>query len=729
MTEQTRNVVGDHARVDTVVQAHHVGTVNIHQPRLLTHWPSFELPPERAHFVDREEEQERIAALGAPGGDGIRPDRTGDGTRPRIVAVSGIGGVGKTTLCVRVGHRLSDAYSDGAYYLDLDEHRRDGVVDLAAILIDVLLSLGVEREWLRHDFRGLVRQFWDRTRNKRLLLVIDNARSAAEAESLLPASARSLVLVTSHGPLHGLGPAVEELALSPLSVTHITELLRLFFGEQRWSTADPAAVQALAAVCGGLPKAAEVAGDLARKLPHRGLAALAERLTADLHERGSAPVEAVWDTAYAELAPDTARLYRYLPECPGPFAILPTAAALLGLDLFDAEDALAELVQAGLLDYRAGGYRQHALVRSHARRVGRITDPDGTELAEARARLLHWLRRQTALADLMIAGSRATVQSQLPPLPGVPDADLGSVRADAVRWMEANRHTLYGAVGLAYDSGRNEDAVALTESLWTHFLDYPRHVEVTDPVEGYRSDAIDAFRTGVAAADRTGNLLARVRTRSMLARPLWEQGGFDEAAAALEQACALAGLLDDSYEHRRMAGSAIDFRGQLALARGETAAKYGDRAASLADFAAARADFTAAREIQSAIGNAYGAALQTYQLAKTEAAAGDQPAAAELFERARAEFTALSGRERMAARTAFGLARALRQLGRHPEAEALLAEALASAVARGSGYDEARISSELAELADQVGRPSEAARHRARAAVLRAAAGAGQDNA
>ncbi|MFE2345295.1 hypothetical protein [Kitasatospora cineracea] len=702
MSEQTHNVVGGQAAVGHLVQANEIGAVHIHEARTLVHHHSFELPPEKAYFVDRTEEQRRIAAAADP---------AGEGTRPRILAVSGLGGVGKTALCVRAGHRLADRYANGAHYLDLDEYRREGVPDLAAALTDLLSWLGVEREWLRRDFRGLVRQFWDRTRGKHLLLVVDNARTAAEVEPLLPASAHSLVLTASHGPLYDLGPAAEELALAPLGPEDTADLLRLLLGD-RHAAADPAAVETLAALCGGLPKAAEVAGGLARKHPHRSLAELADRLTADLHRRGSAPVEAVWDTALAELGPDAARLYHLLPECPGPFAVLPTAAALLGRDLLDTEDALAELRTAGLLDHHDGGYRQHALVRGHARRTGHTADPDGTGRAAARARLLHWLRRQCARADLLTAGPRATVQAELPPLPGVPDADLGTAKADALRWMEANRHALYGAVGLAHDSGRDEDAVALAESLWTHFLDHPRH-----------ADATDAFRTAVVAAARTGHLPARVRTRDLLARPLWEQGCFDEAAAAVEQACALATLLDDGYEHRRLAGSAIDFRGQFALARGEAAAARGEDEAAHRDFAAARADFTAARQIQQEIGNAYGAALQTYQLAKTATAAADPAAAADLFAAARTEFAALPGRERMTARTSFGLARALRQLGRHEEAEPLLTEALTAATTRGSSYDEARIRTELAALADATGHPTTAAHHRSRAAALRAEKG------
>ncbi|KDN81485.1 hypothetical protein KCH_67230 [Kitasatospora cheerisanensis KCTC 2395] len=725
-------MVGDHARVDTVVQAHHVGTVNVHQAAAVVHTPAFELPPERAHFVDRAEEQRRIAALAGPGGDPSAPPAAPSvdpdarpaapaappgaerGARPQLVAISGLGGIGKTALCLRVGHRLADRHPDGAHYLDLDDYRRDGAVDPAEVLADLLPGLGVEPAWLGRDFRSLARQYWARTRGGRRLLVIDNARTGAEVQPLLPASAASLVLVTSHGPLYDLGDTAPlELALAPLDADKTAELLRLLLGEQRWADAEPATVHALATACAGLPKAAEVAGELARRLPHRTLAALAERLTAELHQQGSAPVEAVWDAAYAELSPDAARLYRTLAQCPGPYATEHTAAALLGTGLTTAEDALAELVTAGLLDYRAGGYRRHALVRGHAHRRAEQADPTGEERAAARARVLHWLRRQTARADLVIAGRRLTVEPEVPALPGVPDADLGTAKSGALHWMEANRQALYGAVALAHDSGRDEDAVALAESLWTHFLDHPRHAE-----------AIDAFAAAVSAADRAEHLRARVRTRCLLARPLWETARFEEAAEALDRARALAELLGDDFEDRRLAASAVDFGGQLALAEGEWAEAHGDAATARERSTAARAAFDTARDIHLAIGNAYGAALQTYQSAKAAAAADEQADAADLFGRAYEAFAAMTGRQRMTARARHGLGRALLRSEQAADAEPHLAAALADAEDRHSTFDEARIRLDLATLADRTARPEDAARHRARAAELRAAHGA-----
>ncbi|MFK0193342.1 hypothetical protein [Kitasatospora sp. NPDC090308] len=108
MSEQTHNVVGGQARVESLVQANRIDAVHVHQARVLVHHPSFELPPEKAYFVDRAAEQQRIAAAAT-----AEPDAAG--TRPRILAVSGLGGIGKTALCVRAGHRLADRHPDGAH--------------------------------------------------------------------------------------------------------------------------------------------------------------------------------------------------------------------------------------------------------------------------------------------------------------------------------------------------------------------------------------------------------------------------------------------------------------------------------------------------------------------------------------------------------------------------------------------------------------------------------------
>ncbi|MFC8722839.1 hypothetical protein [Kitasatospora sp. NPDC057198] len=64
-------MVGDQARVDHLVRAHRIDAVHIHQEaprpaRAQVHHPSFELLTEKAHFVDRAEEQQSTSAANSP---------------------------------------------------------------------------------------------------------------------------------------------------------------------------------------------------------------------------------------------------------------------------------------------------------------------------------------------------------------------------------------------------------------------------------------------------------------------------------------------------------------------------------------------------------------------------------------------------------------------------------------------------------------------------------------
>ncbi|MEK8143895.1 hypothetical protein NKH18_24005 [Streptomyces sp. M10(2022)] len=165
-------------------------------------------------------------------------------------------------------------------------------------------------------------------------------------------------------------------------------------------------------------------------------------------------------------------------------------------------------------------------------------------------------------------------------------------KAEALRWLESHRLALYGCVRLAFETGLYEDAWALCEPLWTHFLDHPHYADITD-----------AFRMGVAAADRAEFLPAMVRMRCQLARPLWEQGLYDEAAEQLGQALNASEALGESVPERKLRASAVEFRGLLK--------------SELGDWPGAAADFEAAKEAHAEMGNAYGVLLQTYLLGRT----------------------------------------------------------------------------------------------------------------
>ncbi|MEV7777004.1 NB-ARC domain-containing protein [Kitasatospora sp. NPDC088351] len=686
MAKETWNRVDGQVRAGSIVQAQSIGQLHVYGPEGAVSAPC-QLPPELAHFEDRADEQARVLEAVAEG--------SGSGGGPLVVALSGMGGVGKTALGFRLARELRQRGScpDGVLHVDLDDLRRDGAVEVADALGGLIGSLDPETAVAR-SFADRARQYWDLTQDKRLVVVVDNAQSGAEVQPLLPSSSAGVVIVTSHGPLYDLdGARSVELPIGPLSGEDAVSLLRATVADPRLA-ADPEAAAELARRCEGLPAALQVAGRWVRKHRHRELRRLVEELTAELHRNGLPVVEAVWDAAYAGLDPDAARLYRLLPHHPGPVVTGHVAAALLGVGLERAEDALAELETAGLLQRRPDGLGMHALLRGHAlRRAGRRSE-DG-EAAAGRHRLVRWYRRQAGRADLLAAGPRLTVSGPVPDGPAqgeAPDVEFTD-KYRAMHWLESERLALYGCVRIAYEDGLDADAVALCEALWTHFLDHQHYADVTD-----------AFGHGVAAAVRAGDIAATVRMRCQLARPLWEKHRYQEAAEELRLAVNGSGLLGDEPPARKLRASAIEFRGKLASVQG--------------DWAAAAPDFEAARQEHLAIGNDYGVMLQTYLLGRAAVGMGEPGRGVELLTQAHAMAMAL-GRERMTSRTGFELGGALRLAGRREEAARLYEAALAGARARDSVQDELRVLETLVEFCEESGDEGGADGYRAAVRELR----------
>ncbi|MCS0604514.1 hypothetical protein NX794_25345 [Streptomyces sp. LP11] len=653
----------------------------------------YQIPPAPAHFVDREwqQAQARRLVMAGPPGD--------DGSRPLCLLLSGYGGIGKTELAFRLARALHARYPDGVLYVDLDDVRReDGAVEVADVLGELLRGLGAE--WIAPAFPERARQYWSLTHGKRLAVVVDNARYGTEAEPLLPAGSDSLVIVTSHGPLYDLQTrAGAELPLEPPAPADALDLLERITRDARLS-AEPEEARRLLDVCAGLPAALLVAGQWLRRYRDRPLARLLGRLSTELDEKGLPPVEQVWDAAYDSLGADPARLYRLLGRFPGPSFTLAAVDALLGRGPDTAEDALDELRASGLLPVPGpdGRMRLPELLRAHARRRAEAHG-DQADREVALRRLVRWYLRQAQGADLAAAGRRLRTAPEAEPVPGTRDVLFerpgdppGAAVARAYQWLESERHALFGCVRVAYAAGAAgewglEEASALCEPLWTHYLNHPHY-----------ADHIDVFRTGVAAAQRAGDMRVLVRMRCQLARPLWEQGEFEEAGQQLTQAWStVQAAFGTSPDERKLAASTREFLGMLSAARG--------------DWPAAAEEFAASGAVHEEIGNAYGATLQRYRLGEALAHLGELERAADLLERVRAEF-ADGGRTRLTARAEFALAGVRDRLGRTDEARALYLAALDGMRALRGVRDEARVLDALADLAARTGREAEAEGHR-----------------
>lgn len=172
-------------------------------------------------------------------------------------------------------------------------------------------------------------------------------------------------------PLTGLED-VDRLALPEMAQPEAVELLCRILGEAR-ADAEAEAVARVAELCGRLPLALRVAGNWLPVRSGWSVDHLVRRL-ADEERRlralvaGDVRVEAAFELSYRQLTGQAARMLRLLSLVPGPDMTAAYGAALTATGVFEAEDVMEELVEAGLLQATfTGRYQLHDLLRLFAR--------------------------------------------------------------------------------------------------------------------------------------------------------------------------------------------------------------------------------------------------------------------------------------------------------------------------------------------------------------------------
>ncbi|MFG3043031.1 ATP-binding protein [Streptomyces sp. NPDC048330] len=370
-------------------------------------------------------------------------ERARSGDEVAVWVVSGPPGCGKTTLALKAAADLAETFPDGSFVVDLQGV--DGPEGTDEALLKLLKSLGVsDRRLAQEDQQGRAGLLRALLGDRRCLVVLDNARDERQVRGLLPAGGRSLVLVTSRRPLTGLED-VDRLALSAMAQDEAVELLRRILGEER-ADAEADAVARVAELCGRLPLALRVAansltarsgwtvGHLVRRLAdeERRLGALAA---------GDVRVEAAFELSYRQLTHQAARMLRLLSLVPAPDMTTAYGAALTATDVFEAEDVMEELVEAGLLQATfTGRYRLHDLIRLFGRdRLSREEGPGERESADDRLRA--WLLETAVVAGHWYRpgyGAPPATWRGLVPLETADEARAW-LQSEAPAWLDALR--------------------------------------------------------------------------------------------------------------------------------------------------------------------------------------------------------------------------------------------------------------------------------------------------
>lgn len=372
------------------------------------------LPAVTSHFVGRAEEVAHLAAA-------LR-----DRSRPQAYVVTGLGGVGKTTVAVAAARAAADAFPGGQFLVDLGRSG-SGAPTEAECLDRVLRALGVAGRRIPSDRAGRVALLAGRLRHRRVLLLIDDADSAEQVRAVLSADPHCRILLTSRHRLAALDDA-EHLPLDPLPEAAAGALFR-----QISATADGGPVEDLVRRCGGVPLAIRI---VAARLRHGGWssAELLDRLsdqasrTASIDD-GERSMTAVLASSLDGLAGAERDLLVLLGVHPGPVADEASVAALAGLTPVETETLVTRLHESGLVTREPGGLvTLHDLVRAHltAAEVPRIP---AASRGAAFGRLVEHLVAQVAAADAAIEPHRYRPELTLPPVEGF------ATPADAIRWL------------------------------------------------------------------------------------------------------------------------------------------------------------------------------------------------------------------------------------------------------------------------------------------------------
>jgi len=384
-----------------------------------------QLPPEPALFTGRSRELATLNGLLA-GEDPARP--------VTIIALTGMPGVGKTTLATWWLRQVRSNYPDGELFADLGGHMRDAPVGPGEILAAFLRALNAPPS-RPGDLEELAGAWRTATTGRRLIVLLDNAASAAQARALLPAGGPSLVVVTSRCTPSALAlDGARFTRLGPLDEPAAAGLFGLVLGDDR-AAADPGAARAVARLCGCLPLAVCVAGARHALSPWRTAAQIAGELASEQHRLasltvpGDLSVRAAFDSSCQRLPPDAARMYRLASLLPAGEFSAEQAAAAAATDPHQAACLLDLLTEASLLDEEPASrrYRFHPLIRLHARGQAKDIEPAAEREAVA-ARCTGW-RPQAAVAGLAVipgsyrlsssAGPVTRTRSRAPPRPSV----------------------------------------------------------------------------------------------------------------------------------------------------------------------------------------------------------------------------------------------------------------------------------------------------------------------
>jgi DNA-binding SARP family transcriptional activator/tetratricopeptide (TPR) repeat protein len=502
------------------------------------------LPPAVADFTGRREELRMLREVLAPGAApaGLT-----------VAGVTGMAGIGKTTLAVQAAHAVAAAYPDGQVYVNL-AGAGSAPLDPADVLGRFLRALGVPSRAVPPDPEERVELYRTLLAGRRVLVVLDNAAAEGQVRPLLPGASSCAVLITSRSRLSGLESA-RWTELEVLPAEEATRLLAQVVRDARVGD-QPADAAAIVHMCGGLPLAVRIAGARLTSRPGWTLAHLVallrdEQRRLDRLGIGDLQVRASLALSYDGLPSPARRLFRLLgtldvPDFPGWLAgVLAQGSpdrAAQDLDLLVDAHLLAVVGTDPVGQIR---YRFHDLVRLFARDRA-VAQESPADLDDALRRGFGaWLAVAEQL-ERRVPGPCFAPIAGFAPRPPVDQALAELAGADPVGWFEAEQVAMRAVIRQACGAGHDEVAFDLAQRMEKYF-----------DVRGMFGEWEASNRLVMAACRATGNLRGEaVMLRGLVDVTTWVTT--DHTTEAMTRSHADAIRLQDMFRRADELGGMAD---------------------------------------------------------------------------------------------------------------------------------------------------------------------------
>ncbi len=517
------------------------------------------LPPAPSTFTGRDDELRFITE---------RVRAAAQARRHAVIWISGMPGVGKSSLALAAAHQLSARFPDGRLLVQLNGFTPNvAPVTTNDALAELLTNLGIPPEQIPQALERKHKLYLATLAGSRTMVVLDNAESDDQVRALLPTVPGCLALVTSRRV--GGVDVTDDVRLDPLPRERAVELFRELVGVDRVGRAAEGVAEVVK-LCGDLPLSITVVASQLRL--HRSwtvehlVELLREGETWQPDGRFAMAGRRAYQVSQDHLSGEQRTLFQLFGQVPGTDLSVLATAALLDRAPRAARALLEELLEVSLL---AETNTEHYLMLDPLREFAATVPLDQNNTA-AVDRLLDFYLVTAASA------MRAAFPFDRDRQPAIrrtsrvaPDfADADAARA----WLAEERTNLFAAVQFTADHDRPEHTWQLAVVLWRWHYARGQIREWAETLELARRTISDD------KANRWG--LAHVVLRLAGAR---QQAG--ELAKALElaaQALSLWRELDDPQGE----AAALCMIALVTLDRGELPSAAAHFEAALATFEA-----------------------------------------------------------------------------------------------------------------------------------------------